>query len=212
MRLLGSLLFCLIVSSFLFPGCQTKMDEAPVIVQPSFPDTVTFHSGDLIVRHGKGFISDAFRQFSLKDPQYSHAGFISVEDSLVYVYHVIGGEENPSARLRKDLLTDFCNSGCASSFGLFRYTLTDEELTKIDSLVKNYHLAGLEFDTKLDLQTDDKMYCSEFVYKILKMAITNKNIITLSTVSGKSYVAIDNLYLNAYCNVIYKYSYNPERP
>ena len=28
-------------------------------------------------------------KFSLKDPRYSHAGFISIEDGVTYVYHAI---------------------------------------------------------------------------------------------------------------------------
>lgn len=171
------------------------------------PDTLRIQAGDLIVRHGKGFISNAFMQFSLKEAKYSHSGLISIEDGVCYVYHAIGGEENPGNKLRKETLSSFCDPQLVYSFGLFRYAMSEVETMKTDSLMKAYFKAGLEFDTGLDLKTDNKMYCSEFVYKILKKAAQEKNMIPLSRISGNEYVAIDNLYMNEYCSPLYQYSY-----
>ena len=171
------------------------------------PLQVRFHPGDLIFRHGRGAISDALKLFSRHDPTYSHAGIISVENDRVFVYHAIGGEENPTNHLRKDPLELFCNPNDVHSFGMYRLDLDKIKLQKIDSIAADYYRNGLEFDTKFDLDSDDKMYCSEFVYKIILHVTCDKNYLHLSTVTGMTYVACDDLYLNSHCSCLYRYQY-----
>jgi hypothetical protein len=171
------------------------------------PDIKLLKSGDLILRHGRGFISNAFMSLSFKEKKYSHCGIVHIENGNVYVYHVIGGEENVNNKMRKDLLKDFCDPRRVHSFGIFRYNLDEKQLNQFDSLSIDYYHKGLQFDTKLDLATDDVMYCSELVYKILQKVTCDKNYIATSSVNGYKYVAIDNLYLNNHCIPVYEYSF-----
>jgi hypothetical protein len=164
-------------------------------------------SGDLIFRHGKGFISDAFRRFSLKDKKYSHAGIIAIENEQVFVYHAIGGEENVSNKLKKNTLSEFCAPDNAQSFGVYRYILSETEKTELMRLSRLYYRQGLEFDLSFDLKTDDKMYCSEFIYKMLTKVKSNKFFLPLSEVNGLKYVAIDDLYMNSGCEAVYSFNY-----
>ena len=60
-----------------------------------------------------------------------------------------------------------------------------QQVQKILYVAGNYFRDGLEFDTKFDLGTDDKMYCTEFVYKVFRSALGNQNYISLSAVPGK---------------------------
>jgi len=71
-----------------------------------------------------------------------------------------------------------------------------------------YYRRGVEFDFDFDMYTDDKMYCSEMIYKALLLATNNENYIPLSHVIEKPYVAIDNLYLNDHCNLIFCFNYD----
>ncbi len=171
------------------------------------PDYTTLRTGDLIFRHGRGAISNMLMAFSRREAKYSHAGIISIENKKVFVYHAIGGEENSSNKLRKDPLDVFCNPNDVHSFGIFRLDLDSLQLLEVDSLSKNYFMHGLEFDTKFDMATDDRMYCSEFVYKVIMHVVRNENYLSLSTVSGIKFVACDNLYLNAHSRSIYSYNY-----
>lgn len=171
------------------------------------PQQVHFRSGDLIFRHGRGAISEALKLFSRHDAAYSHAGIISIENKKVFVYHAIGGEENPTNHLRKDPLELFCNPNNVHSFGMYRLDLDNDKFRKVDSLASVYFRKGLEFDTKFDLNTDDKMYCSEFVYKVILKVTGDKNYLPLSAVSGMKYVACDDLYLNPHCSCLYRYQY-----
>lgn len=171
------------------------------------PNLSQLHSGDLIFRHGRGIISNVLMTFGQREKIYSHAGIVSVENGNVFVYHAIGGEENISNKLRKDSLADFCDPADAYAFGVYRTGLDDSQINSVMILASTYYKNGLQFDTKFDLSTDDKMYCTEFVYKIFKQALGNENYISLSTINGKQYIACDDLYCNAHCREIYHYQY-----
>jgi hypothetical protein len=171
------------------------------------PDYSVLHSGDLIFRHGRGIISNMLMSFSQHETKYSHAGIISIENENVFVYHAIGGEENVSNRLRKDPLNVFCNPASVHSFGIYRLDLDDQQVVAVDSIVKEQYRKGLEFDTKFDLDTDAKMYCSEFIYKTIMKVVNQRNYLSVSTVSGIKYVACDDLYRNPHSTYVYSYNY-----
>jgi hypothetical protein len=154
-------------------------------------------TGDLMLRHSTGFSSDIFMQSSKREAKFSHSGMaIRNPDGTVYVYHMLGGVDNPQFNLKKDSLQAWCSPVFAQSFAIYRYDLSDAERGIIDSMARYYYKSNLTFDMDFDLKTDDRMYCSEFIYKMLVLATKNKNYIPLSVENGKPFVGIDDLYLN----------------
>ncbi len=171
------------------------------------PDLSQLHSGDLIFRHGRGIISNALMSLGQREKKYSHVGIISVENGSVFVYHAIGGEENVSNRLRKDPLAFFCNPDDVHAFGIYRTDINEQKLNAILNLVFSYYKSRLQFDAKFDLASDDKMYCTEFVYKVFQQALGNENYISLSALKGIKYIACDDLYCNPHSREIYHYQF-----
>ncbi len=211
--LLLLLITCLVVSGFtarsLFEKehLQLSSKENESRWLKAKPDVSQLKTGDLIFRHGRGFISNALMRLGQREKKYSHAGIVSVENGKVFVYHAIGGEENPSNKLRKDALDVFCNPADVHAFGIYRTDLNEKQISSILALADNYFKNKLEFDTKFDLNTDDKMYCTEFVYKVFKQALGKQDFISLTTFSGKEYIACDDLYFNSHCHSVYNYQY-----
>ncbi|MEO8088439.1 MAG: YiiX/YebB-like N1pC/P60 family cysteine hydrolase [Bacteroidota bacterium] len=171
------------------------------------PGISLLKTGDLIFRHGRGFISNALMSLGQREKKYSHSGIVSIENGKVFVYHAIGGEENLSNKLRKDPLSVFCEPKDVHAFGIYRTDLNEKQIHAVMSLVSTYFQTRLEFDPKFDLATDDKMYCTEFVYKVFERALGKQNYISLSTFTGKQYIACDDLYCNSHCQPIYSYQY-----
>lgn len=160
--------------------------------------------GDLVLRTGNDFISLTLRQFSRKDKTYSHCGLVRIEQGKVYVYHAIGGEDNPDARLRRESFEAFCNPEYNLGFGIFRYKLTPGEDRKLDSLIALYYRERIRFDMKFDLNTDSSFYCAEFVYKAVERATGNDRFFSLSRIGDFKYVAIDDLFLTPYAKPVYQ--------
>lgn len=180
---------------------KTKEEE---INSFNFPDSI-FRSGDLVFRDGRGVISSSFKRLSLTDPKYSHAGILHIEDGRYFVFHVIGGEDNKNNLMRKDLLSVFCSKSEVNSFAVYR---SDQDANKIDSLAKYYFDNKLEFDSKFDLSTDDRMYCTELLYKILTKVSANNNYLPLSTWRGIKYSACDNIYLSPQVKKLFSFEYS----
>ncbi len=156
-------------------------------------------SGDLILRTGKDFTSETFRKLSLKDKTYSHCGIASIEHDSVFVYHAIGGEWNPNQKLRRDPFEIFCNPFENRGFGIFRYTLNSKENKNLIYIVQKLYSAGIMFDMQFNLSSNDRMYCSEFVYKAVEQASQNKIILSTTTLNHIQFIAVDNLFINPAC-------------
>ena len=157
------------------------------------------HQGDMIVRTGNDFTSESLRQLSFTDKTYSHCGIASIENDTIFVYHLLGGEWNPDEKLRRDPLELFCNPEENRGFGIFSFQFTALQINKLDSIVKAWYRTGLMFDMKFDLTTNDRMYCAEFVSKAISMATDNQIIFSTSKINKFEFVAVDNLFLNKFC-------------
>lgn len=190
--------------------------EAPSLAQQT-PTTLTHPSywpdslpqtGDLVVRTGTSFFSNELRKFSRRDPTYSHCGWV-VRDSQdqVWVYHAIGGTDNPDNSLRKDPLAVFCQPRAISQFAIFRYTIPLADKLKATALADSLYRTNVQFDLAFDLHDDTELYCAEFIWKILKETANRAEFISLSRLQEKDYVGVDDLYLHDYCTKIYEYAY-----
>jgi Permuted papain-like amidase enzyme, YaeF/YiiX, C92 family len=170
-------------------------------------DESTLMDGDLVLRHSMGFVSDAILTFQTQDPQYSHSGIVRKIDGETFVYHATGGEENVTQKMKRDKIEIYCHPSATYKFALFRWDLEDQQRQDFVEQLDRWYDAGMEFDLDFDMTTDDKMYCSEMIYKGLVKATGDSSYIALSKVIDKPYVAIDNLYLNPHCCKMYQYEY-----
>ena len=164
-------------------------------------------TGDIILRSGKGFISDVFRQFSLEDKRFSHAGIVSVEQNRIFVYHILGDERRQGSQVRKDLLDSFCNVKENNSFAVYRYDLTTNKKKNMVTNLKLFSEKKIKFDSHFDLATDSAMYCTELVYKAVEAATGNLQYLPCTIINGNKYIAPDNLYMNGHSKLIYSYIY-----
>ncbi|MFM2377065.1 MAG: hypothetical protein RLZZ165_2162 [Bacteroidota bacterium] len=172
-------------------------------------DESTLMDGDLVLRHSKGFVSDAILTFQVEDPQFSHSGIVKKINGRTYIYHATGGEENVSQKMKRDPIAIYCHPAATYKFGVFRWDLTDEQRRKFVSVLDHWYDSGqIEFDMDFDMATDNKLYCSEMIYKGLIIATGDPDYIALSKVIDKPYVAIDKLYLNPHCSPLFRYEYH----
>lgn len=159
-------------------------------------------SGDVIFRNGNDDVSRAARSMNRTDTSFSHCGLIQIEGDTIFVYHAIGGIYNPSQRLRRDPIDSFCNPAENTSFGVYRYDLTDEQKGRLSRIIRRSYNTGLKFDMYFNFLTDDVMYCSEFVFKSLNWSANGAytKYIRLDTVPYG--VTTDDIYLNEHCRLV----------
>lgn len=155
--------------------------------------------GDIILRTGNDFTSEQLRRFSQTDKTFSHCGIASIEHDSVFVYHALGGEWNPDQKLRRDPLESFCNADDNRGFGIFRFDLAKIQRLNLDSVVHSWFNKGLMFDMEFRLETDDRLYCAEFVCKAIMTATANDITFNTTSINDFNFYAVDNLMLNKHC-------------
>jgi len=161
-------------------------------------------SGYIVLRTGKGADSYLLAQMNQTDKTYSHCGIVMIEHGYPFVYHSIGGEDNPDERLRRDSAGFFFSPLHNDGLAVVRYDYDDDKVNTLRQVVGQYYKERPKFDMKFDLKTDDKLYCAEFVYKAVNKATHDPAYIRPTTVLGCTFVGIDNLFVNAHAHMIWK--------
>ena len=160
------------------------------------------HTGNVLLRSGIGPDSYMMAHMNQKDKTYSHCGLVLIEGGYPFIYHCLGGEDNPDDRLRRDSIQTFLDPGHNSGMAVVEYDIDSTHLQNLTGIIKGYYRAHPKFDLKFDLSTSDRLYCSEFVYKALDSAMADSTYILPTHAIGITFVAIDNLYLNKHARVV----------
>lgn len=196
-----SLLFLLGASSLL--GCRshntehalhsTRRQDNPKNYAAIDSSIKLLKDGDIALRTGADVISVMLRGMNQKDKTYSHCGIVMIENGYPFVYHSIGGEDNPDARLQRDSAKQFFSPVSNERLGIFRLPLSPIQVDSLHQIVRRYFVAKTLFDMDFDLKTNDKLYCAEFVYKSVEEAVGDTDYFSTSEVLGRRYVAVDNI-------------------
>jgi hypothetical protein len=166
------------------------------------------HSGDIITRTGADFTSESLRSLNQRDQTYSHCGIANIENDSIFVYHALGGDFNPDQKILRQPLTVFAQPQDNRGIGIFRFSLSSIQLAGVIATAKRLFAEGRMFDMQFDLDTDDHLYCAEFVYKSLIWGTGNKLQFALSHIKGFTFIGVDDLFLNPLCvqqaRIVYK--------
>lgn len=186
-------------------------------------------TGDLVVRLGDDFISDRIRYLSATDHSYSHAGVVLMHNNNKMICNIYPDDIVPGAdTVRYDPIDSFLNRRTNLTCALYRYDLSENEKQNFQEELNTYHKNKIHFDKKYDLTTDDKMYCSEMIYKALKKITADRIVIkqtlipgnmqdmlsiyfkpynfTKTIISRRKIIAIDNLYNNPDCRFLMRFA------
>jgi hypothetical protein len=203
-----SLLFLLISSCGQTTGASDNSRSSPAASAAHYRQVKTLEplvqSGDMIFRNGNDEVSRAARTFNRKDTSYSHCGLLFMENDSVVVYHALGGIYNPSQKLLRQPLDSFCNPAENNAVGVYRYPLNPTQLKILQQTVSNYYKAGLPFDLFFNYRSDDRMYCSEFVFKSLNRAVDGILTSYVRTDTLPYGVTTDDLYLHPLTRLVKK--------
>lgn len=166
------------------------------------------HNGDVVLRAGKDQISQLFKLANTKDQQFSHCGISIKEGETWNVYHVIVTPNYPEGIILKESFKSFVSHQYNNSAAIIRFSLDSTQVIKFCEAVKRYYALKIKFDKDYNLKSDDKLYCTELIYKSIIQANNNHWLIvpTVSN-SGKEYIAIDNLYEHPSTKIIGKIAY-----
>ena len=111
--------------------------------------------------------------------------------------HACFGDSTGDQGVCRVSLNDFLAD--AEDVAIFRSKFDAVSRARIAQQAASY--LGLGFDTKFDLETRDRVYCSELVRLSVNSALESE-IIPTSMVRGKKAVALDDCYLNPFFSMV----------
>lgn len=163
--------------------------------------------GDLVLRSGSDAISSLFKKVNTRDKSYSHAGIVFIENGCPIVYNLIGNADDPKALIRRDSLSRFIGPYDNTGYGVYRYKLSKNQVGKLHDLCVRYFKEKRRFDPHFDLETDNALYCTEFVYKAMIEVTGDKKYLETTQMANFSFVSVDNLFLKKDIKLICKIVY-----
>lgn len=124
-------------------------------------------SGDLIFRRGRSLTS---RMVFLADPSstYSHVGLLFVDGPEVQVIHVVPGDAAAAtAPVRIEPLASFVEARHATAVSVRRleHERAGRYAAQAAAAAYSYARASVPFDAHFDLQSKDRLYCTELVWR-----------------------------------------------
>jgi hypothetical protein len=172
----------------LFTGCAKK-DRAsidPVLLEG-------IRSGDIICRLGNGFFSNHFKDYSLSEKLYSHAGIIDQEGDSLFVIHAEASELTGIGHVKREPIQVFLDD--IKTWGVYRIDTQDTVRCKIAANAKAYFLNKTPFDMDFDASEDQKVYCTELVALAINKALGDSLVKPNMTLGNRKVYGVDDVYL-----------------
>lgn len=200
--------YCLFCLLFIACACKEKQPEQKVVGVNIDSAIKGIQTGDLILRRGKDQVSDFFARLNIRNQKYSHCGVAQRTDSGLFVYHIIASINNLDGRILREPIHSFIHPKINAAWAIIRYDFDSTKQAQLVDKIQGYAQQKITFDQQFDLKTDDKMYCSEMLYKALVFASKDSLMIPITIASsGKKYIAIDNLFEHKNCKTIGEIAY-----
>ncbi len=140
--------------------------------------------------------SEMFREMNKTDKSFSHCGIASIENDSAFVYHAIGGEFNPDQKIKREPIFTFGHAAENKGLAIYRTTKPVTERNKIATAARKCFQQAVPFDMQFNYQTEDRLYCAEFVAKCISRSLQDSSWLHFSTIGKLHYVSIDNLFLS----------------
>lgn len=159
--------------------------------------------GDIILRRGSGILSNYIISVLKDSLPISHCGIIVKKDSDIHVIHSILREENAIKGITKEPIEDFVQEALLNSLVILRQKQSEkyklEFVSKAEELLKE----AIPFDPMFDIQTQEKMYCTEIVWSISNLLL-EKDIFKEKVLAGNiELLSFDNFFNSEYFEVVY---------
>jgi len=168
------------------------------VITSKYPEISILHSGNIILRRGYGMDSIVAANFSNAEKRYSHAGIIIIENDKVFVIHSQESLPKGYDGVVKESLSSYLKD--VKIWAVYKFDIINSQ--KVLEYMKMMLKKNIKFDMDFDIKTNDKMYCSEFIYKSFNAISVHQMIKASKRFMSKQYVTITDLYINNYASLV----------
>lgn len=125
--------------------------------------------GDIILRHGYGFVSDMIVETKNDSIGLSHCAILTKDEKGKWmIIHSVSSTLTPIDGVQSQPLQPFINDSKKNTVVVVRYkhVKNDSDLARIGSRAKYYLKRQVPFDARFDMEDTTKFYCSELLWRV----------------------------------------------
>jgi len=187
-RKISPFLILLIVTCL--AACR-PVSKKDILLSSGFADSL--QAGDIMLRMGRGFSSTYFRNLSISEKRFSHVGIVCKSADSMFIVHALANGQNSHGAVRISSVTQFIKD---SRFGaVYRYPFQQSVRNQIAGFALQAARDSLAFDWQFDLDTPNKVYCTELVFQAVNAAVDSTYLTPHLIKRGKQYITLDDTYL-----------------
>ncbi|MCF8298375.1 MAG: hypothetical protein K9J13_12585 [Saprospiraceae bacterium] len=149
--------------------------------------TNTLENGDLVFRKGRSIESFAV-YLADKEKEFSHVGMVYVSNDKFLVIHAVPTDNHKQESVKMESLKTFLSPKNASAFAIVRPKIKSYKKQIVAQEAYKFYQNKICFDNDYDLETNDKLYCTELIIKAFKNAnidIGNNPLTQINFIMGK---------------------------
>jgi len=123
--------------------------------------------GDILLRHGYGFVSDMIVKTLKEDFSISHCAILVKDDSAFNVIHSVSQSLSEFDGVQIQDLRRFVNDSKKNSLIVLRYKNSNgEDRESISQRARYYLERQVPFDNSFDINDTTRYFCTELIWKI----------------------------------------------
>ena len=140
---------------FYFKGCSQKKEDIDNTIY------VFTRSTELKVAY-------IAKDFNIKDTLSTHVGIGIKKNGKYEIYNVSNDQTYNKSALICENLDSFIKVNGVKYFSVWKIDISKTEFKRFCKILKKYLNQTIVFDYDFSINDDNKLYCSEFVYDVLK--------------------------------------------
>ncbi len=186
--LLLVVLFCLV-------ACQSS-DQSLSTLSPSDElsrqEIRQLQNGDILLRKGFGFVSNAIARYLDEQYPITHCGLVlKLTDSTAQVLHTLSDSKINGMCLQS--LSDYCGQSQKNTLIAVRFRSSQQHIDTILAKAKELLAQKIPFDMGFDDQDASKLYCIEMIRNVIKETVGKDYLNKRTTKGGANVLRMDNL-------------------
>lgn len=191
-----SLISISILTSSAFCGRALSLAAHHLKQYSALVDSTRFEEGDILLRQGNSFVSTMIVQAFPSAEGMSHCGILVKDQDRWSIIHSISGSISDSDGIRSDDLESFISKAYLGNVRHIKPAFQIEH----DLLAHNarfYLKQGSAFDHDFDLETRNRLYCSELI-RAVYLDAGAEDVFIYKNIAGKKLVDLGSFFGSPY--------------
>lgn len=147
----------------------SDQDQSVSYYHLSSNEIAQIQDGDIILRHGFGFVSDMIVEKLGETYDLSHCAIVCKDSTSLFVIHSVSSSVSPYDGVQSQELEPFIRDSKKNSVIIVRYKPKDKSRSNkgISLRAREYLKKQVPFDHSFDINDSSELYCTELPWKCI---------------------------------------------